>query len=359
LLAQDFTQSIVELRLRYKHLTGGELPVVSVHVDEKWTVRTDDAEWDRSLAAWRAAFVDSSGVLEAGNEFCDVLYDDVPDGCLELSCGMLSIGRMMRSVSNFKVHASVDMPMLSDSLQCMRELGGPLLRDSFADTYPIMGLRLFAGIGVSLHIAHHLTQCVWDRVLRWAYFYVGTKLLRLVFRPPRLVDEFPCVQANSHSSCINCAAGDGGAVGGVPDAVASMGGYSVYFEESRAAIAECFSPKLAESSAGSEVVMAPSAGKAVLAVRKQQHESRLGPKGATPRELCAAAVLIGAMTETMMWMQCFNAARLGMLWQLEHDKALRLEKVATGDMRLGILAKLVPPVEQFQRLAQLLLTGSF
>jgi hypothetical protein len=51
LLAQDFTQSIVELRLRYKHLTGGELPVVSARVDDTWTVRTDGAEWDRSLAA--------------------------------------------------------------------------------------------------------------------------------------------------------------------------------------------------------------------------------------------------------------------------------------------------------------------
>ena len=374
LLAQGFTQSIVELRLFYKHLPGGKLFVVGVYVDDNWTVCDDDAEWDRFLVAWRAAFVESSNVLEAENDFCGVRYDDMPDGSLELSCGKLLL-ELESMVSKFPMPASVETPMLGDALQRMRETGGSLLLDRVPDARSIVGLglfivrgarpdALFAGIAVSQHIANNLTPYVWDCVLRWAYYLVGTKHLRLVFRPPRFVDGFPCFRANSDSSCINCAAGEGGAVGGVPDAqegaVASMGGYSLYFEGSGVAIAECFSPrKLADRSAGSELVMATWAGKAVLAFRMLQRELRLGPKGATPLELDATAVLNGAMMETVTRKQRFNAARLGMLRQWGIDEALRLEKVATEDMRSDILTKPVAPVKQFQRLARLLLTGSF
>ena len=59
---------------------------------------------------------------------------------------------------------------------------------------------LFGGIAVSQHIANHFTPYVWECVLRWAYYLVRTKHLRLVFRPPRLVGGFPCFTANSDSS---------------------------------------------------------------------------------------------------------------------------------------------------------------
>jgi hypothetical protein len=137
-----------------------------------------------------------------------------------------------------------------------------------------------------------------------------------------------------------------------------MGGYTVFFEGSGVAMAECFSPrKLADSSAGSELIMATWAGKAVIALRMLQRELRMGPVGATPLELDATAVLNGAVMETVTRKQRFNAARIGMLRQWALDKALRLEKVGTGDMRSDILTKPVVPVKQFQRLARLLLTG--
>ena len=85
MFAQGFTQSIVELRLFYKHLPDGEIFIVGVYVDDNWTVCDDDVEWERFLAAWREAFVESSNVLEAENDFCGVRYDDMPDGSLELS----------------------------------------------------------------------------------------------------------------------------------------------------------------------------------------------------------------------------------------------------------------------------------
>jgi hypothetical protein len=369
---QYFTQSIIDRRVFYNHLPNDKLIVVAVYVDDNWTVCDDDAAWASFHAAWKLEFVESSNVTEAVNDFCGVRYDDKPDGSLELSCGKL-LRELEDMVSEFPEPVNVETPMLGDSLQRMRESTGEPLLHLVPKARSIVGLGLFVvrgarpdglfgGIAVSQHIANHLTPYVWECVLRWAYYLVRTKHLRLVFRPPRLVDGFPCFTANSDSSCINCSAGDGGEVVGVPGAqpvaTASMGGYTVFFEGSGVAMAECFSPrKLADSSAGSELIMATWAGKAVIALRMLQRELRMGPAGATPLELDATAVLNGAVMETVTRKQRFNAARIGMLRQWALDKALRLEKVGTGDMRSDILTKPVVPVKQFQRLARLLLTG--
>ena len=76
----------------------------------------------------------------------------------------------------------------------------------------------------------------------------------------------------------------GGAISGVPDAqkvaVGSMGGYTLFFEGSGVMVAECFSPrKLADSSAGSELIMATWAAKAIMAFRMLQRELKLGRSG--------------------------------------------------------------------------------
>jgi hypothetical protein len=74
-----------------------------------------------------------------------------------------------------------------------------------------------------------------------------------------------------------------------------MGGYTIFFEGSGVVIAEYFSPrKLADSSAGSELIMATWAAKAIIGLCMLQRELRLGPTGATPLELDATAVLSGA-----------------------------------------------------------------
>ena len=72
----------------------------------------------------------------------------------------------------------------------------------------------------------------------------------------------------------------------------------------------------------------------------------------------ATAVLSGAQMDTVTRKQRFNAARLGMLRQWALDKAVRLVKVGTEDMRSDIMTKAVAPVKQFQRLARRILTGS-
>jgi hypothetical protein len=373
LRTQGFTQSIVDLRVFFKHLPGGKIFVVAVYVDDNWTVCDDDNAWASFHAAWKLEFEESSNVIDADKDFCGIRYDDMPDGSLELSCGKL-LQELELMLSEFPSPENCDTPMTGDALQRMREFEGPFLTDMIPKARSIVGLGifivrgarpdgLFAGIAVSQHIVNNLTTYVWECVLRWATYLVRTKHLRLIFRPPHCVDGVPSFTANSDSSCINCSAGEGGAISGVPDvqkkAVGSMGGYTLFFEGSGVMVAECFSPrKLADSSAGSELIMATWAAKAVLAFRMLQRELKLGPDGPTPLELDATAVLSGAQMDTVTRKQRFNAARLGMLRQWALDKAVRLVKVGTEDMRSDIMTKAVAPVKQFQRLARLVLTGS-
>ena len=98
-----------------------------MYVVDNWTFCDDDVEWERFFAAWRSAFVESSNVLEAENDFCGVRYDDMPDGSLELSCGKL-LAELENMIGRFPDSAGTETPMLCDSLQRMRESSGPLLR---------------------------------------------------------------------------------------------------------------------------------------------------------------------------------------------------------------------------------------
>ena len=369
---QGFTQSIVELRLFYKHLPNGKIFLVAVYVDDNWTVCDDDAAWAVFHEAWKLEFDESSNVVDAENDFCGVRYDDMPDGSLQLSCGKL-LNELADMISEYQTPLGIDTPMLGESPQRMREIEGDILTDFIPKARSIIGLGLFvvrgarpdglfAGIALAQHVVTNLTPYVWECVLRWANYLVSTKHFRLVLHPPPFQNGFPAFTANSDSSCINCAAGEGGGVGGIPDAqacaTASMGGYTIFFEGSGVVIAECFSPrKLADSSAGSELIMATWAAKAIIGLRMLQRELRMGPTEATPLELDATAVMNGAVMETVTRKQRFNAARLGMLRQWALDKALRLVKVGTGDMRSDILTKPVVPAKHFQRLARLLLTG--
>ena len=362
----------MELRLFYKHLPNGKIFLVAVYVDDNWTVCDDDAAWAVFHEAWKLEFDESSNVVDAENDFCGVRYDDMPDGSLQLSCGKL-LNELADMISEYQTPLGIDTPMLGDSPQRMREIEGDILTDFIPKARSIIGLGLFvvrgarpdglfAGIALAQHVVTNLTPYVWECVLRWANYLVSTKHFRLVLHPPPFQNGFPAFTANSDSSCINCAAGEGGGVGGIPDAqacaTASMGGYTIFFEGSGVVIAECFSPrKLADSSAGSELIMATWAAKAIIGLRMLQRELRMGPTEATPLELDATAVMNGAVMETVTRKQRFNAARLEMLRQWALDKALRLVKVGTGDMRSDILTKPVVPAKHFQRLARLLLTG--
>ena len=136
--------------------------------------------------------------------------------------------------------AHIGTPMLGDSSVLMREKGGPILEHLVSKARSIVGLGLFvargthpdglfAGVTISQHIVNNLTSYVWECLLRRAYYLTTTMHLCLILRPPHLVDGFLVFSANSDSSCINGAVGDGGGLSEVPvmaDGVsaASMGG---------------------------------------------------------------------------------------------------------------------------------------
>ena len=103
--------------------------------------------------------------------------------------------------------------------------------------------------------------------------------------------------------------------------------------------------------------MASWAGKAIISCRMLHREIFGGVLEPTPLELDASAVMDAAVMERVTRKQRFNAARLAMLRQWTLDKALSLVKVGTNDMRSDILSKPVSPVEKFQELASLILTG--
>ena len=137
-----------------------------------------------------------------------------------------------------------------------------------------------------------------------------------------------------------------------------MGGYSIWFQDSGVVVTECFSPrKLADSTAGSELIMASWAGKAILGFRMMHNEifggdlahnnARVGRFSGDGQcgygaGYAEAAVQRGALCHALV---------------VAEDDTLVFEKVGSADMRSDIFYKFVYPAEKFRELAALVLTG--
>jgi hypothetical protein len=216
----NFSQSIVDRRVFYKHLPDDKLLVVGVYVDDNWTVCDDDAEWETFHAAWNREFDESANVAEAADDFCGVLTEDLPDGAVALSSKKL-LQALAELIHDYPCPSNVATPMLPDSPVKMREVNAPVREELITKARQIVGLglfvvrgtrpdALFAGVALSPYIVVNLNDYVWECVLRWAYYLVRTAHYRLILRPPALIDGVPVFDANSDSSCINCESSDGG-----------------------------------------------------------------------------------------------------------------------------------------------------
>jgi hypothetical protein len=98
-----------------------------------------------------------------------------------------------------------------------------------------------------------------------------------------------------------------------------MGGYSIWFPDSGVVVAECFSPrKLADSTAGSELIMASWAGKAIIGFRIMHNEIFGGDLAPTVLELDASAVMDSAVMERVILMSPTSAA-VAIIWQSGHS----------------------------------------
>jgi hypothetical protein len=258
-------------------------------------------------------------------------------------------------------------PMVADALTHLRE--SPSASNPLVNQIPaaraILGLGLYIARGtrtdtllpalaLSQYIVTNLTTYVWGALLRWARYLVQTRDLHLVFRPPP--PPAPNFSACSDSSLINAPI----TAVSMPDyAGSSYGGFALYFEGSGAFSVECFSPRrLADSSAGAELIMATWAGKSVVAFQMLQKELGMPRLLPTPLQIDASAVTDGVKMERVSRQQRFQAARLGMLRQWQLDRVLKLLKTDTEDMRADILTKPVNPLAKFAPKQMLLLTGS-
>jgi hypothetical protein len=102
---------------------------------------------------------------------------------------------------------------------------------------------------------------------------------------------------------------------------ASYGGFALFFEGFGAFSVECFSPRrLADSSAGSELIMATWAGKSVIAFRMLGSELALQRTVPTTLDIDASTVTDGAVMERVSRQQRFQSARIAMLrsWVADH-----------------------------------------
>ena len=177
--------------------------------------------------------------------------------------------------------------------------------------------------------------------------------MALILRaPPPATPNFA---ACSDSSLIN------GPVTSVsmPDiAASSYGGFALFFPGSGDFSVECFSPrKLADSSAGSELIMASWAGKSIIAFRILGRELGVLQPRPTDLQIDASAVTEGVTMDKVSRAQRFQTARLAMLRSWVEDRTLRLLKTDTNDMRADILSKSLNPVRAFGPKQRLLLSG--
>jgi hypothetical protein len=211
---------------------------------------------------------------------------------------------------------------------------------------------LFPALALSQYIVNHLTQYVWDALLRWAFYLVRTRHLCLVLRPPTRPSEFA---ACSDSSLINAP------VTSVimPDVpAASYGGFALFFPGSGAFAVECFSPRrLSDSSAGSELIMSTWAAKSIIAFRILLRELGFRRSPPTPLEMDAAAITQGVQMERVSRQQRFQAARLAMMRQWVDDGIISLVKTDTRYMRADILTKPLAG-QAYREKHSLLLTGA-
>ena len=369
LAGEGFVQSIVDRRVFIKQLgarAGDKIFVIGVYVDDYWTYCEDDAAWEDFYGKWSTRYTASSTVSEAGNDFCGTTFTELADGSLSLTCGKLMTS-MATLLEAYPTSTLYDTPMAADALTRIRDNPSDtnkLLPEKVSEARAILGLglyitrgvrtdSLFPALALSSYIVNKLTVSVWTALLRWAHYLVQTRTMALILRAPPRTD--PNFAACSDSSLIN------GPMSSVtmPDvAVASYGGFALFFPGSGAFSVECFSPRrLADSSAGSELIMATWAGKSIVAFRVLGRELGILIPKPTDLQLNASAVTDGVAMERVSRVQRFLAARLGMMRSWVADSTLRILKSNTNDMRADILSKPVNPSALFGPKQRLLLTG--
>jgi hypothetical protein len=191
-----------------------------------------------------------------------------------------------------------------------------------------------AFVALAQHVSTNLTTKVWRALLRWCYYMVDTRDIKLYYHN---VDPATPIQAGADSSCLNG-----------PEPGSSYGGYTIGFPGSGVVQIGCLVPsKLSDSTAGSEAILACHCVKAIVGVRMLLEQLDLKQLAPTPMAMDASAVIDGTkmnrVTKATRWL----AARRAILKQMIEDHVMRLVKAPTATHVPDILTKPETEVTRF------------
>jgi hypothetical protein len=356
LLSWGFTQSVVDRRVFYQFDDEGKALVVGVFVDDNWILNQSPKLFRAFQAKWSAKFDGAPDMAATEGEFCGVGSERVDENTVRLHVdkGVDDLGVKLEP-HPLPNGVSKAEPMAADGLRAIMEKpsdANPKQPDTLlAEARSIMGLggwivcmlradAFFAFTALATQLAKNFTRKVWHAVLQWAHYIVDTKWVRLTYRTS---PEGGKALTFADSSLIN--AENGG----------SFGGFCSCYEGSGVFDWRCFVPRrLADSSAGAELIMSSAAVKNILGNRMFLKELGQEQEGPSALYLDAQAVLNGAEMERVSREMRYQAARYAMLRDAQQAKTVELKKVPTADNLADIFTKpLVGP--QFRHLRSMVM----
>ena len=355
-----FTQSIVDRRIYYM-VRGDEYILTGIYVDDNLFIHSGGTLWDEFEKAWRERFdepPDSTHNAESIDEFCGLLMEDLGGGSTALSAPRV-MQTLADAVKDFACPTDpCTTPLAGTALRKLPEPptpGNPLMEtvttthaEFIAHAQRLTGIAgwlcgayrfdaYLAFVVAAQHVTTNLTQRVWDAILRWCHYLVNTRHIRLYYHPAPPGTPFV---AAADSSCLNG-----------PTPGSSYGGFSIGFPNSGAVLIRCLVPsKLADSSAGSEAILACVCVKAIVAMRMMTEELGFTQTAPTPMEMDAQAVIDGSTMERVSRASRWLAARQAIFRQMIQDGIMHLVKVPTEGHRPDILTKPITDPARFELL---------
>jgi histone deacetylase 1/2 len=270
-------------------------------------------------------------------DFCGVRYDKLPGGGYALSCGKL-LKRLHSVISQDSdaIDYQHETPMAEDALtrlfleapardgtfvtkaRSILGIGGYVVCQARPDAY-------FAFIVLSQLVGRGITNNIWKAILRWAWYLVNTKDLKLYYhRGDGSLDWV----AYTDSSMGN-AQGAG-----------SYGGAAFHFPGSGLFAWMVKVPKAkTDSTGGAELLMASLAGKAILGWRIFSRELSLPVQGPNVLKTDSKATLDCIMKEGTSTQQRYVSIRAGMLREMVNADAVRLEYVGSDENIADVFTK--------------------
>jgi len=305
-----FKQSVVDRRIYYM-VRGEEYIITGIYVDDNLFIHSDGVRFEFEKA-WSERFCEPAPApSNALDDFCGLLMEDLPGGSTALSAPhvMQSLADPVAPFVHSPAHVST--PLAGDALRRLPERpteANPLMPEEYTEIAQrltgiagwICGAYRFgaylAFVTVTQHVSTNLTKRVWNAIIRWCSYLVDSRDVRLYYHPVGQTTPF---RAGSYSSCLN---------GPLPGS--SYGGYAIGFPGSGSVQFRCLVPsKLADSSAGSETIMACQCVKAIFAMRMLTEELELKQHAPTPMSLDAKAVIDGIMMDRVSHQSRWLAAR--------------------------------------------------